>query len=315
MPDPILVVGSINMDQVVQVPRLPALGETLLGTGSLKLVPGGKGANQAVAMARLGAHVRMAGCIGADAFGTQLRKALQADTVDTDLVMTDTEESSGIAFIFLSPQGDNAIVVSPGANRRVGHDANHFQRIVQAMHQTSALVLQMEIPRKTVSRLIEEAHALGRRVVLNLAPARQLSDDLLRKVSVLIVNESEASLLSGQRVENLEDARLVATTLHGQGIPTIVITLGAQGALLTTSDADGQLQSIYQQAPQVQVIDTTAAGDCFVGALTVALSEKLSAEQALQFAVHASSLKVTRFGAQSGLPTRAEVLKTFPNTI
>jgi ribokinase len=315
MPDPILVVGSLNMDQIIQVPRLPALGETLLGTGSLKLVPGGKGANQAVAMARLGAHVMMAGCIGADAFGTQLRTALQADSVDTDLVMTDTEESSGTAFIFLTPQGDNAIVVSIGANMRVGHDANHLQRIVQAMRQASALVLQMEIPHETLSRLIAEAYASGIRVVLNLAPAQQLAHDLLRKVSVLIVNESEASLLSGQRVESVEDARLVATALHGQGIPTIVITLGAQGALLVTSHANGQLQSIYQQAPKVQAIDTTAAGDCFVGALTVALTEKLPAEQALQFAVHASSLKVTRFGAQSGLPTRAEVLKAFPNTI
>jgi len=312
MSNTILVVGSLNMDQVIHVKCLPTFGETLLGAGSLKLVPGGKGANQAVAAARLGAHVVMAGCVGTDPFGAQLLKALQTDSIDTDLVMTDTEESSGTAFIFLSPQGDNAIVVSAGANMRVGHDPNHFQRIVQAMHQASTLVLQMEIPSETVSRLIEEAHLLGTRVVLNLAPAQHLSYDLLRKVSVLIVNESEASLLSGQGVENVEDARFVATTLHGYGIPIVVITLGAQGALLITSDANGQLQSIYQEAPEVQVVDTTAAGDCFVGALTVALSEKLPLEQALQFAVYASSLKVTRFGAQSGLPTRAEVLKAFP---
>ena len=312
MPNPILVVGSLNMDQVIHVPRIPAFGETLLGAGSLKLVPGGKGANQAVAMARLGAHVVMAGCIGSDPFGAQLLNALQADAVDTHLVMTDPRESSGTAFIFLSPQGDNAIVVSAGANMRVGHDANHFQRIVQTMRQTSALVLQMEIPLETVSRLIEEAHAPGIRVVLNLAPAQHLPHDMLCKVSVLIVNESEASLLSGQRVESVEDARLVATMLHGYGIATVVITLGPQGALLMTSDPTGQLQSIYQEAPKVQVIDTTAAGDCFVGALTVALTENLPPEQALRFAVHASSVKVTRFGAQSGLPTRAEVLKAFP---
>ena len=311
MSNPILVVGSLNMDQVVHVPRMPIFGETLLGAGSLKLVPGGKGANQAVAMARLDAHVMMAGCVGADPFGTQLLKALEDDSVDTHLVITDPEESSGTAFIFLAPQGDNAIVVSTGANRRVGQDVNHFQHIVQAMHQASMLVLQMEIPGETVTRLIEDAHALGRHVVLNLAPAQQLAYDLLRKVSVLIVNESEASLLSGQHVESLEDARLVATQLHEQGIATVVITLGAQGALLLTSDTNGQLQSIYQQAPQVQVVDTTAAGDCFVGALTVALNENLAPEQALQFAVNASSLKVTRFGAQSGLPTRAEVLKAY----
>ncbi len=312
MSDTIFVVGSLNMDQVVHVPRIPAFGETLLGAGSLKLVPGGKGANQAVAMARLGAHVMIAGCVGTDPFGAQLLKALQADTVDTHLVAVDAEESCGTAFIFLSPEGENAIVVSAGANMRVGHDAKHFQRIMQAMRQASTLVLQMEIPSETVSRLVEEAHSIGIRVVLNLAPAQQLPRDILLKVSVLILNESEASLLSGQQVESVEDARIVATVLHGYGIPTIVITLGAQGALLITNDDKGQLQSIYQEAPNVQVIDTTAAGDCFVGALTVALAEKMLPEEALRFAVQASSLKVTRFGAQSGLPTRVEVEKAFP---
>jgi ribokinase len=300
------------MDQIVHVPRIPAFGETLLGAGSLKLVPGGKGANQAVAMARLGAHVLMAGCVGTDPFGAQLLKALQTDAVDTDLVATDTQESSGTAFIFLSPQGDNAIVVSTGANMRVGHNPEHLQRIVQAMRQARALVLQMEIPSETVTRLIEEASTIGIPVVLNLAPAQNLPHDILSKVSVLIVNESEASLLSGQHVESVEDARIVATTIHGYGIPTVVITLGAQGALLITNDAHRQLQSIYQAAPKVQVIDTTAAGDCFVAALTVAFGEKLAPEEVLRFAVNASSLKVTRFGAQSGLPTRAEVFKTFP---
>jgi ribokinase len=312
MSDTILVVGSLNMDQVVRVPHLPAFGETLLGAGSLKLVPGGKGANQAVAMARFNAHIMMAGCVGADPFGGQLLKALQTNAVDTHLIVEEAGESSGTAFIFLAPQGDNAIVVSPGANMHVGQDANHFQRIVQAMKQASTLVLQMEIPRETVSRLIEEANALGLRIVLNLAPAQHLPREILRKVSVLVLNESEASLLSGQRVESVEDARIVATVLRGYGIATIVITLGAQGAFLITRDSNGQLLRIYQEAPKVQVIDTTAAGDCFVGALTVALVEKQPPEQALRFAINASSLKVTRFGAQSGLPTRAEVLKAFP---
>jgi len=263
-------------------------------------------------MARLGAQVMLAGCVGTDLFGAQLLQALQADAIDTDLVIKDVKESSGTAFIFLSPQGDNAIVVSAGANMRVGHDTGHFQRIVQAMRQASTLVLQMEIPRETVCRLIAEAYTIGLRIVLNLAPAQELPRELLRKVSVLTLNESEASLLSGQRVESVEDARIVATVLHEYGIPTIVITLGAQGALMVTGDANGQLQRIYQEAPKVQVIDTTAAGDCFVAALTVALTEKLPPEQALRFAVQAGSLKVTRFGAQSGLPTRAEVLKAFP---
>lgn len=312
MSNTIFVVGSLNMDQVIRVPRLPAFGETLLGAGSLKLIPGGKGANQAVAMARLGAHVAMAGCVGTDPFGAQLLKALQADTIDTHLIVEETTESSGTAFIFLSPQGDNAIVVSAGANMRVGQDPDHLQHIVQMMPQASTLVLQMEIPHQTVSRLIEEAHAIGIPIVLNLAPAQRLPRDILRKISVLILNESEASLLSGQRVDSIEDAHIVATVLHGYGIPTVVITLGAQGALLITRDSNGQVQHIYQQAPKVQAIDTTAAGDCFVGALTVALAENQPPEQALRFAINASALKVTRFGAQSGLPTRAEVLKAFP---
>ena len=307
----ILVVGSLNMDQVVRVPRVPMLGETLLGAGSLKLIPGGKGANQAVAMARLGAHVSMAGRVGTDPFGEQLVQALAADHVDTHLIVTDVEEASGVAFIFLTSDGDNSIIVASGANMRVGLDEVRFPKILAALHQAQALVLQLEIPLGTVQRLIAEGHSAGVPVILNLAPAHPLSRETLQQVSVLILNETEATLLSGQRVESMEDARIVATVLHESGIPTIVMTLGSRGALLVTTDAAGQLHSIYQPAPKVQVIDTTAAGDCFVGAFTVALTAGQSSEEALRFAVHASALKVTRFGAQSGLPTREEVYASY----
>lgn len=303
----ILVVGSLNMDQIVRVPRMPTLGETLLGAGSLKLVPGGKGANQAVAMARLGASVRMAGRIGADPFGERLVQALQADHVDTQLIVTDAEETSGVAFIFLTPDGDNSIVVASGANMRVGLDAAHLSTILAALRQVRALVLQLEIPLGTVQRLIAEGQSAGVPVILNLAPAQPLPRETLEQLSVLILNETEATLLSGQRVESLEDAGIVATVLHESGIPTVVMTLGSRGALLVTADTAGQVHRIYQLAPKVQVIDTTAAGDCFVGAFTVALIEGQSAEDALRFAVHASAVKVTKFGAQSGLPTRKEV--------
>src|ERR1700674_2231482 len=148
----ILTVGSLNMDQVVQVPHLPAIGETLLGAGSLKLVPGGKGANQAVAMARLGASVALAGRVGSDPFGEQLLKALQADGVDTQLVVVDDQEASGTAFIFLLPDRDNAIVVAAGANMRVGEDARQLEHIQKAIPPSSALVLQLEIPLETVRR-------------------------------------------------------------------------------------------------------------------------------------------------------------------
>lgn len=307
----ILVVGSLNMDQVVYVPHIPALGETLLGDGSLRLVAGGKGANQAVAMARAGGKVTMAGRVGNDAFGAQLVQALQADAIDTSLIVKDAEEASGTAFIFSVPDGDNAIVVSPGANARVGKDEEQMARIFAALQQTSALVLQLEIPLETVQQVTEHAHKLEVPVTLNLAPAQQLPRETLRQLSVLIVNEGEASLLSGQSVESVEDAERVATLLHDQGIPTVVVTLGARGALLVTSDAVGQRSSIHQAAPAVKVVDTTAAGDCFVGALTVALTKGQKPEEALRFAVYASALKVTRFGAQSGLPTREEVLATY----
>jgi ribokinase len=303
----ILVAGSLNMDQIVRVPRIPALGETLLGAGSLKLVPGGKGANQAVAMARLGAPVAMAGRVGNDPFGERLLSSLRSDNVDTGLIVVDQEEASGVAFIFLAPDGNNAIVVAGGANMRVGQDSVQSSTIFEAIAQAQALVLQLEIPLETVILFIAAAHKGGVPVVLNLAPGQPLSKEVLRQLEVLIVNETEASLLSGQRVDSLEDAHLVATVLHEQGIPKVVITLGSQGALLATNDGSGKTRIIYQSAPVVQVIDTTAAGDCFVGALTVALSEGQSPEYALRFAVYASALKVTKFGAQSGLPTRAEV--------
>jgi len=303
----ILVVGSLNMDQVVRVTRVPALGETLLGAGSLKLIPGGKGANQAVAIARLGTAVVMAGRVGNDPFGERLLSALQADRVDTGLIAIDQEEASGVAFIFLDPDGDNAIVVAPGANMRVGLDHAQTSNILASITQAQALVMQLEIPLETVVSLTAAAHNRGVPVVLNLAPAQPLPEEVLRQLDVLIVNEAEASLLSGQQVGSLEDARIVAAVLLEQGIAKVVITLGSQGAILATAAETVGARIIYQSAPKVPVVDTTAAGDCFVGALTVALTEGQTPEDALRFAVYASALKVTKFGAQSGLPTRAEV--------
>lgn len=303
----ILVVGSLNMDQVVRVPHLPVLGETLLGAGTLKLVPGGKGANQAVAIARLGAPVTMAGRVGNDPFGTQLVASLHTDMVNTELIVVDQEEASGVAFIFLSPEGFNAIVVASGANMRVGKDQQQNEAIFASIAQAQALVLQLEIPLEMVLRLISAGYHAGIPVVLNLAPAQPLPKEALQQLAMLVINETEASLLSGQQVNSLEEARIVATVLHKQGIGTIVITLGAQGALLATDNGKGATRTIYQPAPTVQAVDTTAAGDCFVAALTVAMTERQTPEEALRFAVYASALKVTKFGAQSGLPTRKEV--------
>jgi ribokinase len=190
----ILVVGSLNMDQVVELPRLPTLGETLLGAGSLKLVPGGKGANQAVALARLGGAVTMAGRVGRDPFGQQLLAALQSAGVSTELVAVDEEEASGTAFIFLVEQ-DNAIIVAAGANSRLGHDPKHLAGIEEALGRASALVLQLEIPLATVEHLVKTARLAAVPVVLNAAPAQALDSELLRQVELLIVNEHEAQAL------------------------------------------------------------------------------------------------------------------------
>jgi len=302
-----LVVGSLNMDQVVHVPRIPLLGETLLSTSSLKLVPGGKGANQAVAMARLGAPVAMAGRLGSDPFGEALLRSLRADNVNTDLIVVDQEESSGVALIYLTPAGDNAIVVASGANMRVGQDRAQLSAIFEAITQARVLLLQLEIPLETVGALIAAGHNAGTPVVLNLAPAQALPWETLKQVQVLVVNETEISLLTGRQVNEVEEARAAALALHKQGIASIAVTLGAQGAILVTTGGHEEARCIYQPAPAVQVVDTTAAGDCFAGALTLALTEGQAPGDALRFAVYASALKVTKFGAQPGLPTRQEV--------
>ncbi len=307
----ILTVGSLNMDQVVQVERLPVLGETLLGAGSLRLVPGGKGANQAVAMARLGSAVSLAGRVGTDPFGTSLLKALQTAHLDTSLVVVDEQEASGVALIFLAPTGENAIVVAPGANMHVGEDEAQMQRILAVLPSARALVLQLEIPLSTVQTLIAAGHQANVPVVLNLAPAQALPLEVLRQVNVLVLNETEASFICdilnnaskpGQVISSVSEATRLALNLHGRGIAQVIITLGAQGAILAAGG-----NAVHVSAPPVQVVDTTASGDCFVGAFTVALTEGLLPAEALRFAVHASALKVTKFGAQSGLPTRGEV--------
>ncbi len=316
IPKTILTVGSLNMDQIIQVPRLPLQGETLLGSGSLRFVPGGKGANQAVAMARLGGQVSLAGRIGRDIFGEQLRQALQADGVNIALLAIDEQEASGVAFIFLLPQGDNSIIVTSGANGCVGKDEVQMQQILTALPQARALVLQMEIPLETVVKLVAAAHKVGVPVVLNLAPAQALSLETLRQLDTLLLNEVEASFLrdalagvssTSPLPASVAEASALAIQLHELGIPRVVITLGAHGALLAHKGALGASEVLHQEPPRVQVVDTTAAGDCFAGAFVVASIEGHAPAEALRFAVYASALKVTRSGAQSGLPHRAEV--------
>src|SRR5260370_14363460 len=257
-----LVVGSLNMDQVVHVPRIPLLGETLMSTSARNRVPGGKGANQAVAMARLGAPVAMDGRLGSDRFGEALLRSLRADNVNTDLIVVDQEESSGVALIYLTPAGDNAIVVASGANMRVGQDRAQLSAIFEAITQARVLLLQLEIPLETVGALIAAGHNAGTPVVLNLAPAQALPWETLKQVQVLVVNETEIALLTGRQVNEVEEARAPALALHKQGIASIAVTLGAQGAILVTTGGHGVARVIYQSVPAFQDVVMTAAWCC-----------------------------------------------------
>jgi ribokinase len=294
MSKPILVVGSLNMDLVVRVARHPRVGETLLG-GEFQTFPGGKGANQAVAAARLGAAVRMIGCVGSDAFGAGLLAAVEKDGVDTSCIRKDDSAASGVALITVSQDGQNTIVVAAGANAQLS--AQDVLSAEAAFEDAGAVVLQLEIPLPAV----EAAARLGRKhgavVLLNPAPAQPLSDGLLALVDYLIPNQTELQQLAG--LSNLDHA---ASALLGRGVRNLVVTLGEQGARWVS--AAGMVDA---PAFKVQAVDTVAAGDAFVGAFAVALAEGRPVAQALRYGNAAGALAVTRAGAQPSLPSRAEL--------
>lgn len=290
----VCVVGSANLDYVVSVPRHPVAGETVLGGDHLR-VSGGKGANQAVAAARLGRSVAFVGCVGDDPAGDELRAALVADGIDVSLLRTVPDTPSGIAMISVGPDGDNTIVVSPGANARV--DEDDIASAAVALQVAKVTLLQLEVP---VEAITDAAEAAGGLVVLNPAPAQALTSRLLESVDVLVPNETELALLSGSSVattfdEIVDQARLLPAA-------RTVVTLGAQGALLVDENAVH-----HQAAPAVDAVDTTAAGDSFCGALADVLAEGGSLTDAMAWGVMVGAATTLRFGAQSSLPTAAEV--------
>lgn len=296
----IIVVGSINMDLVVRAPKIPIPGETVLGS-AFHTFPGGKGANQAVSAARQGAEVFFVGRVGADAFGHQLVHGLGADGVTTEQISVDETTSTGVALITVDAAGQNNIVVVPGANHQLTPE--HIEQTSLAFAQADALLLQLEIPLETVQAAARQAKKQGVKVILNPAPAQALPADLLSLVDVLVLNESEAALLSGLPAETLEQAETAAGALIKQGIGCVVLTLGANGALLLT----GAQPAIHQPGFPVEVVDTTSAGDAFIGAFAVALADSLPPEKALRRGCAAGSLAVTRPGAQPSIPTAAKV--------
>jgi ribokinase len=295
----IVVVGSLNMDLVVRAPRQPTPGETILG-GPFHTIPGGKGANQAVAIARLGYPVVMVGRVGADAFGQALLENMAAVGADTTWVRRDAEAASGVALIIVDDAGQNSIVVASGANMRL------TEADVEAARETiaaaAALVLQLESPLPTVAHAVGLAHEHGVPVILNPAPARPLGAELLKQVDYLIPNENETTLLTDIKVSDDASAKLGAEKLLAAGVGTAVITLGERGALLA-----GERERLLLPAYQVTVVDTTAAGDAFVGAFAVALAEGRPLREATKMAMAAGALAVTKMGAQPAMPNRAEL--------
>lgn len=292
----IVVVASVNMDLVVTVPRQPAPGETILGD-SYATYPGGKGANQAVAAARAGGDVKLLGLIGEDAFGAELRSTLKASGVDTSKLGM-VPGPSGIALITVDAQGENRIVVSSGANGCFTPD--HLP--IEVLSTAAVVLLQLEIPLRTVQFVIEITAARGIPVVLNPAPAQPLPDKLLQSVDYLITNETEATLLSGVSIESEDDALRAAQVLRQRGVQTAIATLGSAGVVWSSPKREGHLP-----AHSVEVVDTTAAGDAFCGAFATCLAQGAALEDALQFANAAGAIAVTRPGAQPSLANRVEI--------
>jgi ribokinase len=296
----ITVVGSLNMDFVVQVQALPRPGETVSGTG-FATIPGGKGANQACAAGRLGGRARMVGRVGDDVFGGQLVESLAGAGVDASAVEVTPGTPTGVALIPVESGGQNLIVVAPGANGRLTPDdvARGLRGLAGGL-----LLLQLESPLEAVERAAHIGRERGASVVLDPAPARELPDGLLSNVSYLTPNESEAAALLGRRQDalSLADAPEAARALRARGPRTVILKLGAQGAYV--DDGSG---GRHFPAPRVDAVDATAAGDTFNGALAVALAEGRPLPDAVAFANAAAALSVTREGAQASIPTRAEV--------
>jgi len=299
----VTVVGSLNMDLVVKAPRLPAVGETVT-KGTFGTFPGGKGANQAVAAARLGARVGMVGAIGKDAFGSQLRDGLRRDGVDVSHVIEIDDAPSGVALITVGSQGQNTIVVAPGANWRM--TTAHVDAAADLIARSQILLIQLEIPIETVTRAAEIASSAKVRVVLDPAPAPEspLPDRLIRLVDVINPNEVEAKVLTGTNVADERGARDAAERLLAMGCRSAVIKLGARGAFVADGDTRAAVPGIH-----VDAVDTTAAGDAFAGALAVALGEGRPVMEAVRFANVAGAISVTRMGAQPSMPRRAEVVE------
>ena len=295
----ILVVGSTNTDMVVKAVRLPRPGETVLG-GAFMMNAGGKGANQAVAAARLGAQVIFIYKTGNDIFGQQTMQLFADEGIDTSFALTDATHPSGVALITVDEQAENCIVVASGANARLL--PADLDGIAGVIEQSDMVLMQLEIPMETIEYVAGIAASKGKAVILNPAPAHPLSKSLLQNVSILTPNETEAGMISGIQVTDTASAYEAAAAICAMGVKTVIITLGAKGALIYTDTFQTEIP-----VEKVEAVDTTAAGDVFNGALAVALSEDREITDAVEFACKAASISVTRLGAQASAPYRNEL--------
>ncbi|PMH29861.1 ribokinase [Vibrio lentus] len=294
----LIVLGSVNADHVLQVPSFPRPGETLIG-GNYQVIPGGKGANQAVAAARLNADIGFIACVGDDPFGINIRQDFAKDGINIDGVIVADNTPTGIAMIQVSATGENSICLSAEANNKLTCDQiePHLEKIRSAKY----LLTQLETPIEGIEYAAKVAKESGTQVILNPAPARPLSDSLLACVDVITPNETEAEVLTGITVIDSASAHQAALALHAKGIETVMITLGAKGVWVSKNDK-GELIAGFR----VEATDTTAAGDTFNGALVTGLLEDMPLERAIKFAHAAAAISVTRFGAQTSIPSRSE---------
>lgn len=295
----ILVVGSSNTDMIARVPRIPRPGETILG-GEFITAAGGKGANQAVAAARAGGAVTFIARVGKDMFGERAVAGFARDRINVRFIQRDSHRPSGVALIFVSNSGENSIAVAPGANAQLSPtDVNRAQ---SQFKRADVLLTQLETPLPTVTAAIKLAARNRVLTILNPAPAQKLPDDLLRHVSILTPNESEAEWLTGIKVTSEASGIRAAAQLRARGIQTVIITLGAKGALVVNEQGHDLVPGF-----KVKPVDTTAAGDVFNGALAVALAEGLELRAAVRFANAAAAISVTRMGAQPSIPERKQI--------
>ena len=297
----IVVLGSSNTDMIIRLDHIPRPGETILG-GEFVTAAGGKGANQAVGAARAGGEVTFIARVGHDMFGDQAVSGFVRDGINVEYVSRDKSQPSGVALIFVAKDGENSIAVASGANALLS--SADVKKAKRAFARASALVMQLETPLETVQAAAQLATKCGVPVILNPAPARKLPSALLKLVSILTPNESEAELLTGIKVCGERSAARAAAKLRASGVKTVIITLGARGAFVAGEDGAQLVRGF-----KVRTVDTTAAGDVFNGALAVALGEDQPLLDAVRFACAAAAISVTRLGAQPSAPHRREIEK------